>query len=224
MEETNLAAPSDLSTLVQSNQKATAGEDFKSIVTAAEYLPRIALCGSSSDLCKEGKIGVGNYALIKSKESFIDLGPEFDSYLLGMRPLALDISDDSNIISSFDPKSETFKSIQSESEGMNGKVFGPQFLHYIPKIDQFGLFHCNSKTSRRESNNIYKLIGQPITLKSHLIDNGKHKWHGPQVFTCSNPLPVPPLDKVEEQLKKFNNPDTTNQAEKAPVSGAERAR
>jgi hypothetical protein len=64
----------------------------------------------------------------------------------------------------------------------------------------------NSKTGRREARNMEPLLGKAATLKCHLIEQGKYKWHGPIVIPCTTPVEMPSEEDIRNQWTKFQNP------------------
>ena len=171
------------------------------------YLARLQLFGSKSDACAEGKIGIGRYGLVRD-DAIVDLGEELDAVIISWRPKALQI-DGGNIIANHDPNSDLYKKIKELSTVKDsGCMHGPEFLLWIPSQDQFVTFHMSSKTARREAQKMEPLLGKAATFRCKLIDPpaSRFKWHGPVVTPCSEPLTVPSIEDIEEQVKVFQNP------------------
>ncbi|KKL24502.1 hypothetical protein LCGC14_2414680 [marine sediment metagenome] len=172
---------------------------------AESYLSRLQLFGSKSDACAEGKIGIGRYGIVRDKE-IVDLGDELDAVIVSWRPKALQITAE-GIVASHEPDSDLYKKIKELSSIKDsGCMHGPEFLLWIPSQDQFVTFHMSSKTARRESQKMEPLIGKAATFRCHLIDSGRFKWHGPVVTGCSTQLEVPPVEEIQEQVERFQNP------------------
>jgi hypothetical protein len=89
-------------------------------------------------------------------------------------------------------------------------MYGPEFLLYIPSVEDFATFFCGSKSARREAPNIKKLMTKPATFKSKKISNKRYTWFGPCVTTCSTPFAPPSLEELQEKVNKFNNPPDTS--------------
>ena len=184
---------------------------FDSIVSSGDYLPYLQLFGSKSDACAQGKIGIGHYGLVKDKQ-ITDISPEVDLVIVSWRPKAVQSGDE--FLVDFHPEivdgeitNTLFKKIVDLSNVRDsGCMYGPEFLLWIPSANTFATYHMNSKTGRREARNMQPLIGKAATLKCHLIEQGKYKWHGPLVIPCSSPLDMPPEDEIREQYAKFQNP------------------
>lgn len=186
-------------------------ESFDSLVTGGDYLPYLQLFGSKSDACAEGKIGIGRYGLVKDKQ-ITDLGEEIDIVIVSWRPKAVETGDD--FLVDFHPdvvdgkiQNPIFKRIV-DLAGVrdSGCMYGPEFLLWIPSANTFATYHMNSKTGRREARNMQPLLRKAATLKCHLIEQGKYKWHGPVVIPCSSPLEMPDEEEIRDQWTKFQNP------------------
>jgi hypothetical protein len=173
------------------------------------FLPRIQLFGGSSDAVKEGKINVGRYGLVRGKDQLEDLGPEVDVLVCAGRVKALDISTDTPI-TSYDHKSDLFKDIAAGSAEENSrKMFGPEYLVWVPSCKQLATFFLSSPTARRESGSIHARLRKAATLKAKLIVGKKFKWHGPQIVPCSTPFELPDVDFLNEEIAKFVNPKSS---------------
>jgi len=185
---------------------------FGSIVSGGDYLPRLQLFGSKSDACAEGKIGIGHFGLFKD-DVITDLSPEVDIVIVSWRPKAVQSGDD--FIIDYHPEindqgevtNPIFKKIVDNS-GIrdSGCMYGPEFLVWVPGASTFATYHMNSKTGRREARNMEPLIGKAATLKCHLIEQGKYKWHGPIAIPCTTPLEMPSEEDIRDQWTKFQNP------------------
>lgn len=200
---------------------------LKSIVNTNEYFPRIQLCGSGSDIVKEGKIGVGRYALIPKKNEFVDLSQSIDVVPLVWRPLAMRIDGD-NIITSIDRESQTWKEIQNMADNgppMNGNMYGIEFLVYLAKTENFATLFCANKTQRRVAGQIISggHLQKFINLGVQLIDNGKNKWHG-STFQAVPEFAIPSVEIIQEAITRFNNlkPQGPELATESNASSSER--
>jgi hypothetical protein len=119
---------------------------FDALSKVGDFLPRLQLVGSSSDLAKEGTIQQGNYALIGGKDSVTDLGKSVDTLVLAWRPKALDMSDMEHILSSYDFESSLFKDIASKADVKDsGCMFGVEFLMWISSVQKFGTFFMEAR-------------------------------------------------------------------------------
>lgn len=199
---------------------------FDIVATGANFLPRVMLMGSNSTAVKEGKINQGRYALVRSKDSLEDLSPELPVLVLGWRPKAMQIGDDS-VISIFNPKSTEFLRIATKAdsgEQDTGCMYGPEFLVWVPATKSFATFFMSSKTARREAPQMKALMGKGALLKCQLIKAGKFAWHGPVVTMYSAPFTaLPEMDAISDQVAKFNNPPE-EETEAVPEGADDRAR
>lgn len=171
-----------------------------------QYLPRLQLCGASSNLCKEGKIPIARYAFVKSKDNFTDIGVAVNVRLYGLRVKAMKFMPDT-ILSYFDHTKEEFKAIQAVSlERDSGCLAGPEYLVWIPQYGWCTLF-LTSKSARNESPNIRPFLGKAATFTIHLAENKKKdKWHVIRSGPCSVPIGEPDADEVQAMRHKFSNP------------------
>lgn len=209
---------------VQTSDMMAAGfdeKDYANFASSIEFLPRLQLCGASSNLCKEGKQPVGTYATVKDKENHTDLGKQCNVFVCGLRLKALEIIEgtgpQAGIFSFFDPKSDEFGRVAKLSlEKDTGCLAGPEFLVYIPATKQFATFFMASKSMRNEAPAIKALLGKACTLTISLAENKKkQKWHVPKALPCSIPLDPPNNDDLQAQLLRFKNPVSSN-VKKAP--------
>ena len=190
---------------------ANDAESFALVSKSSAFLPRIQLFGGNSGACKEGKIGIGRYGLVKSKEQIIDLGAEVDVLPIAWRPKAMRIAGD-NILTVFKPGNPEFGKIMAGSEVQNsGCMFGPEYMLWIPSVHELATFFMSSKTARREAPNLQALLAKksPATLKAKLIKTEKFIWHGPVVTICSTPFDLPDPAELMEEVQKFTTvPET----------------
>ena len=177
---------------------------FAAATKAGDFLPRLQLMTANSDQCKKGEFPINHYALVQG-QNLVDLGETLDIAVVTWRPKALEIDDE--IITVYDPEDEEFKRIQEKSnEKDSGCMFGPEFLVYIPSKKQFATFFMGSKSARREAPGLRARVGKAATLKSHLIETKKYSWYAPTIVPCSTPMDIPPVEEIQEQVDKFNNP------------------
>ena len=200
---------------------------FGAIITSAVYLPRIQLFGGNSDLVKEGKIGMGHYGLVRSKDQVDDLGVQFNCCPFSWRFKAVRITEANDVFSYFNPNADEFKAIMVESEQQDsGCMYGVEFLTWIPDpTATFATFFFASKTARRESPNLKQILTNrgAATCKAQLIKKGRFTWHGPVIVPCSTPFELPPSDEIMTQAERFANPKDS-EVEKAEVVGEVRER
>lgn len=217
-------------------------EAFDSMVRQS-FLARVNLMAGVSGLVAEGKMNVGKYALIRSKEDFVDLGGEFVCLPLSYRFCAMrfqkgDGSEDDKFQVFYNPESDGFKQIRVDSETPNsGCSYGPQFLLWLPRQKEFVSYLFGSKSSRGEARKMNQLLlptARPVTMKTKLVQYGGKKWHVPVVLPYSGEIEYPDADKAVEEAEKFNKPtdndgsggndDATGSGTEATAGAGERAR
>lgn len=197
--------------------KYAADSVFGEIASSASFLPRIMLMQSGSEPVKEGKAQQGHHYLIEGKDQLTDLSREAALIPLGWRPKAMDMSNLEQIITVYNHTDPEFARIMAKSEEPNSNcMYGPEYLVWVPDLKKFATYFMSSKTSRRAAPQLKALIGRRATLKSELIRAKKFSWFGPVITICSRELTPPPLDEVNTQLEKFNNPPE-KESEAAPV-------
>lgn len=180
--------------------------DLTAVSESSGFLPYLQMCGSSSKLAKEGKIPIGHYALVLSKERFLDLGKEVEVLILDGRAKAMELGD--SVITNYDKNSDEFKRIAITSEGDDtGCMYGPEFLVQIPAVNKYASFFLSSATARKEAGSVADRLGKAARLYAHLIKGKKHSWHGILCDALENPtFVIPPIDEIKEQITKFRNP------------------
>lgn len=167
-----------------------------------DYLLRLKLCGSQAGECQRGIVGIGHYALIKSREKVTDIGNDIDIIVIAARSKAFQLSDPP--IQSFDPECELFMDLQEEAGKKDSEaMYGPEFLVYIPEHQTYATFFLCNPTGRVFAPDMAARIGQAANLTSHLIETKKYKWHGPVIADCGAPLEVPDLDEMTKVSTKF---------------------
>lgn len=205
-------APKDSTTLAVPKNAMIAGNvDDKALADLSgngfgSFLPRLQLCGGSSNLCKEGKIGAGRYAFVKGKgDAFEDLGPSVNVLLFGLRLKAMRFLENT-ILSYYDPTGPEFAKIKAVSlEKDSGCLAGPEYLCFIPGKGWCTLY-LTSKSARNESPQLKAMLGKAVTLTAFLAENAKkQKWHVVRSAPCSMPLERPSQEEIEVQQTRFLN-------------------
>lgn len=218
-EETNLISLSDLGVTVQNQDD----KDFDNLVEKSTYLPRIQLYASSSEAVKQEKIGQGRFGVSVTKDSVEDLGKAFDAIPLSYRFKAVQFTGD-EIIASYDPQSEIFKSIQAQSDTEDsGCMFGIEFMLWLTDSSKFVTYHLSSKSARREAKPLRSMLGQAVTIEVELKKGKKYSYHIPKVMKCSSAvsnLPDPALMKVE--LERFKNTTGTEASTETEMESGRR--
>ena len=189
-----------------------AEDAWNDIVTSESYLPRVQVCGPTSDLAKRRKIASGNLAMIVDKENFIDLGQDFECIPFAYRNKAVRLVGD-KVLNYFNTKSPEFVSIMNEANaaasGMTGCLYGPEFLLWIPKYKKFATFLYGTKSSRREAADLKALIRTGAIVSAEFIERKAYSWYvqrarvSPTTFT---PEDLPDEAELVMQINKFVNP------------------
>lgn len=232
MTETNLALPNDIdfgSTEVLA--------EALSVSTSGGFLPRLQVVGQSSKIVAEAKEGakIGTFAFVKTNDNFVTLGPEVEYLALTLRSKAMIIPDGANPIAYYDVNSDEFKKVRAKADegGMNGNMYGSEFLIWLPSQDSFGTFYCSNKTLRRIAPDIIQLMKsgggiKPASIRSRtkMIKGEKYTWWGCDIFANNTLMPPPTatdwVEQVKEQVSRFRNPP---KSEVEPVeAGSDRPR
>lgn len=214
--------------------------DILAVSTSGDFLPRLQVCGSATELVKEGKIAMGVHAIVYTKDKYEELGKEVPFLSMSWRTKALRIpGGGANPISYFNRMSDEFKRVMLDSQGENsGCLFGPEFLIWLPTPGCFATYFFGTKTLRRaapalvnvmkigEENGKAKYGPRPALSKINFIKTAKYSWHGAIITPYSTPLPPPTEDyeqTVADVVKRFLNPKES-QVEVAEPAASDRAR
>lgn len=162
-----------------------------SVVTSSRnYLPRIQLMGSSSDIVKQGDFPVGQFALIKNKVHQ-PIGKEVIMLILAWRPQATQFKPD--VLNAYNPETDLFKSIKARADAdpQSSCGYGPNTLIWLPEQGETATFFLSNPTGRNEATNFLGYLGKPCVVKSELIVGKKHKWHGPKTYPYEADIKLP---------------------------------
>lgn len=191
---------------------------FQATTMSGDYLPRLQLMTSASEICKKGEFPINHFAIIRD-QNHQDVGESVDILVIAWRPKAMEM--DEEVITSHDPTTELFIDIQNRSsQPDSGCMFGPEFLCYVPDADAYVTFFMGSKSLRREAPNMKARLQKAATLKHKLIETKKYSWVSTIVTACSTPFDVPSNEDILEQVEKFKNPSEP-EIEKAEETGEE---
>jgi hypothetical protein len=201
---------------------------FDEVSKSSDFLPRLQLYGSNSEMVKNGTIPMAHWGLQHDASRIDDLGKQVDIAVLSWRPKAMRIDKAAGVVSSyFDIRNPEFEKVKAESNTQDsGCMYGPEFLTWLPVKAAFATLYMGSKTARRESPRLLPLIGKAATLNSKLIKGTRFTWHGPTVIACTTPLSVMfDAEELAEQVDKFNNPkESVIEKAEEPVAGEARER
>jgi hypothetical protein len=129
----------------------------------------------------------------------------------------------------FDEDHPEYQRIQEQADSkVQNRMYGPQYLLWIPSIGKFATYFMGTPTARNESRALTSNLRKPVTLGSRTIKSkprpGKQQfvWQGPQVFACSTPFDLPSLEVIKQQKEKFYNPPAPKVEADDDDSGSER--
>lgn len=198
------------------------------------FQPHLILLHSTSKPVEEKKGEAGNYFV-----SDIDLGNRIDVvFCYPYRIHAKKTVDGRKALETFDENSETYRKIAAEKTNMEAGImikFGVSLLGYLPTHSLFFIYHPSTKTSRLLGKTIAKFITPldkrtresdkllPCTNIIRLFTNYRTQapipfWE-PKCDALSmdhfekQNIPVPPLDKVTEQIELFMAPTLLKEEE-----------
>lgn len=233
--DTALAIPADMN--FGNAQELAVAEALSS---ASSFLPRLQIFGGQSKIIGARKEGakIGSFGLVWTNDKFIDLGKEVDYIALAFRAKAMFMPKEGNPVSYFKYDSPEFIKVKDAADkppAMNGNMYGPEYLLWIPSQEQFATLFCSNKTLRNVSGLILQLMKKEdklrpasIRSKTKYIDNGTYQWWGCDIFENHSPLPTPKdpdwSASMQEQVQKFRNPPVGPVIEVDPAAGAERPR
>lgn len=199
-----------------SDAPSTEVANLDAAASSAAYLGYVALLTSNSEKCKTGEFPINHFAFVKDKE-YHDLGSSVDVVVLSGRAKAIRYGEVIQV--SHDMESELYKDIvrASAAPGLNGNQHGPEFLLWIPEIEQYATFHFGSKSSRREARPMTALLRSAATLspkKCQMTKDGKELvWFVPKVDACSSITQFTPPEDMLEKIETFLNPPKIEQPE-----------
>ena len=176
-----------------------------------------------------GLIPPGHWGIPETDEEITDLGNSIDILPLARRPKALDSSDKSAVIVSYDETSEAFQQIKAQSDVKDsGCQHGISFLVIERSTGQFLELWLGNKSSRPEAKKIFPYLPLsqadidrkaaagadvaglvphgplPVTIKVRLAENKKgQSWHVPVAVKCSTPIKTPSTAVIGGEINKF---------------------
>lgn len=219
-QETGLTLGSDLT---QEQQLALLNQ-----LSEGNFVPRVELLQANSAARRAGIGTDGEYV----HNGTTNLGKQFVAVFTEWRPHAIMFDDDQNMIAeSFDPASETFKSIKAKEQGP--KVpnerpgTGADFLVWIPEAQVFGIFPL-MKTARRHIKPAYTLLmgRKPAVISSSLVEARGNAWYSPVIQEYRgtiDPTKGPTPDLTEKAVRMFRQvASTAGGTEAAPADNRPR--
>jgi hypothetical protein len=204
-------------------------ESFDELAKGADFLKYVKLYTKGKPI-DTGKIPPGHWGVPEAgSEEILDLGNSIDIVPLARRAKAMDSSDRSAVIVTYDEASDAFKQIQAKSmEKDSGCQHGISYLVYERSTRQFLEVWFGSKSSRPEAKNLVPFLPLrqedidrraannqdvsgltphlplPATLKVRVAENKAHQtWHVPVVLKCSTPIKLPSPATVVREIQRF---------------------
>jgi hypothetical protein len=217
----NEMIPLDLSQLPSTQIGGDAA--FEELSRGGDYLKYVKLYTKGREIDR-GSILPGRWGIPEAGgEEIVDLGAAINVLPLARRPKALDTSDRSAIVVSYDEQSPTFKAIQEKSSTPgSGCQHGVSFLVYENSTRQFLEVFFGNKSSRPEAKKLFPYLPLkqedierrnlqgvephgplPVTLKIRLAENKKGSWHVPMAVQALVPIQLPPIEVVVREINKF---------------------
>lgn len=197
MTETDLTKVEELGLAIHSETEFDAlTKDFQT------FLPRVQLASSSSDMVKQGQVGVGEFVLIQNK-NIIKLGKEVNMLVLSWQPKAIRFNSSNIVESSTNPADDVFKTIQKDFLSTNsGCAWGPEFLVYLPDQKEFATYLLGNKSSHREAKTMHKLLKSTALVRSHFV-KGKNSFFAPVITQSSAVFEPPTSEEIKDAITKF---------------------
>jgi hypothetical protein len=207
-------------------------EAYTELAKGGDFLKYVKLYTKGPDIDR-GRIPPGHWGIPDGDDVIIDLGESIDVLPLARRPKALDTSDKSAVVVSYDETSEAFKQIASKSmEKDSGCQHGISFLLLERSTAQFLEVYFGNKSSRPEAKKVFPYLPLTqadidrkaaagadveglvphgpvqVTLKVRMAENKKGQtWHVPMVVKCSVPFAkVPTTVVVVKEIVRFLTP------------------
>lgn len=197
-------------------------------MSKGNYVPRIDLVQANSAARTSGIANDGEYVFNGTQK----LGKSFVAIVVDWRPHAIMFDDNQNLVAeSFDPASETFKSIKSKESGPKTKNerpgSGAQFLVWVPSIQCYGILPL-MKTARRHIQPLYTLYmnKKPAAVSSSPVSAGGNTWQSPviQEFTGTIDPSQRPSDELTAEATRMFKLITTAAEPKEAAPGDGRPR
>ncbi len=216
------AGATDLTVMPDLTGAQHASQEMFDVLVRSNFMPRVQLCGGSSDIVKEAKIAIGRFALVRGKDDFVDFGQECNLVPLSWRFAAMRFADKTEVF--YDPKSDEFKAVQAETGVKDSRcAYGPQFLVWVPQTKEFATYFFGSTSARPEGRKMLQLLNKPVTMKAKLVSTPQNKWHVPVCLACSAQVEMPPIESAIAIAAQFNNPgksETVEESAPAPAGSA----
>ena len=237
VDASQVAKPKGLVPAVKSSLPAAGmqAETFRELAESTTFLGRLQLFTGTSKYINARSVQPGEWGIPGADTKVTVLGDTCDFVVLARRAKAVDLSDTSDIITSYDPNSDEFKRIANQSAVKDsGCMYGVSFLVYERQSNRFLEYYAGSKTSRNSCGDLYPFLPEnhaadateltAVTASTKAISKGSRNWHGPIFEACSTPIKLPSEAKVAEELEKFLNPEVEETVDEGEDAATDRER
>jgi hypothetical protein len=191
---------------------------------SSSFIGRIQLMTDASMIVKKNEFEKNHFALIKGKDH-VDLGPELNFLPISKRRKALENSPKGLTIVYDKEDPEYIRIKETASEKNSGRMYGWDYLVWLPETKQFATFFCGTISTRRESKHIRHNMLEWLTLRPHFAEPSKPGgfafWH-PQVVVSTATFDPPEAEAAQKEKEKFDNPTPVmpEVVEEAPDDGS----
>lgn len=204
-------------------------------MSAGAFLPRIQHLQAQSKIVTRMKIPAGSFVAVKGKDTLIKSYPDkIEMLVINWRPKAMKFGADGKGVAFYNPKTDAFAAVEREAckkPRPKGYLYGPEYLIYLPDVNEICTFHFSTPTMRNRSLEMVAQIGKPTSVLSQFIQSGGNEWYGPDIHAASSPIGLPDqgsdewnalMQRITGALPNFLNPPDEGVTEEV-VEGAESA-
>lgn len=197
-----LAAPAN--TGMAAYTQAGAMPKEMTALTAPDRIERLTLAQGQMKAILDRKATPGDWLHGMEADN---LGAKVEAWVAAWRPHALRVEDEEVVEESFDPESETFRSIVRGSmadreEGVRN-AYGPEFLLWVPSARAWAVYTFGG-TARRRGRDVFQRLGQGVALGSESRSSKRFTWLVPTVAPAD--VAAPPDQERELAVQVFLAP------------------